>query len=89
MPLVGPALKSKFKATIKAGLQREFAGTADGPPFDPSWEKIASAIADIASDIVDALHNDAQVAPGIPVVGAGGGIPGPMSGATTAPGKIL
>jgi hypothetical protein len=88
MPLVGPALKSKFKSTIMSGLKREFAGTGD-PPFDPSWEKIAAAVADIASDIVDALHNDAQVAPGIPVVGAGGGIPGPMSGATTAPGKIL
>lgn len=30
----------------------------------------------------------AQIAPGIPVVGAGGGVPGPMSGATTAPGVI-
>jgi hypothetical protein len=85
MPLIGPTLKSKFKDTILSALKKEF-GSSE---LDPSLVKIASAVSEIAADIVDALHNDAMVAPGISIVGVGGGIPGPVSGATVAPGKIL
>ena len=80
MPLVGPALKAKFKDSIMAGLKKEFGGTGD---HEPSWEKIASAISEIAVDIVDAMHNDAQVAPGIPTAGS------PAAQVTVGPGKIL
>jgi hypothetical protein len=94
MPLVGPAMKSKFQSTIHSALQREFGGAvAEGknyPPIaDEFWTKLASAISDIANDIVDEIHNNATVVPGQQVVGTGGGVPGPMTGSTVSPGTIL
>jgi hypothetical protein len=94
MPLVGVAIKSKFKDTIYSGLKREFSaavsqGQGYPPVADEFWLKLASAISDIAMDLVDEMHSNAQVLPGQQVVGVGGGIPGPVTGATVSPGKIL
>lgn len=85
-------MKAKFKDTIFAGLKREFgSATAKGDGYSPVAEeflqKLASAISDIAADIVDEMHTNAQIAPGIPVATAGS--PAAQTGATTGPGKIL
>lgn len=92
MPLIAPAIKSKFKDTIYAGLKREFSaaagkGDAYAAVADEFWLKLASAISDIAMDMVTELTTNAMVAPGIPVATAGS--PVAQTGATTAPGKIL
>jgi hypothetical protein len=92
MPLIGPAIKSKFKDTIYSGLKREFSAAAGkGDQYsgvaDEFWLKLASAISDIAMDLVDEMHQNAMVSPGIPVATAGS--PVAQTGATTAPGKIL
>jgi hypothetical protein len=94
MPLVGAAIKSKFKDTIYNGLKREFTASASkGEGYagiaDEFWLKLANAVSDIAMDLVDEMHSNAQVVPGQQVVGVGGAIPGPMTGATVSPGKIL
>lgn len=83
MGLSSSGMKSKFKKRIYNGLKREFSGAAaKGAGFpdvaDEFWEKLASAVADIAEDLVDELQSNAQVAPGIPL--------GP--GVTGGPGKI-
>ena len=44
--------------------------------------------ADIALDNTNLTPPNWQVPPGIAVVGVGGGIPGPMTGATTTPGIV-
>lgn len=92
MALSGSALKAKMRATIKAGLEREFGSEIQkGKDYSPiaqaQWEKMASAIADIAVDIVTAITTQAEVVPGIPVATVGG--PSNQAGATTGPGKIL
>ena len=92
MPLVSASIKAKFKDTIYAGLKREFSpalSKGDGYPgvADEFLMKLASAISDIAADIVDERHSNAQIAPGIPVATAGS--PAAQTGATTGPGKIL
>jgi hypothetical protein len=94
MPLIAPIMKTKFKKTIYNGLKKNFSDAAskgDGFPkvADEFWEKLADAISEIAADIVEEITTNAQVAPGISVVGAGGGVPGPMAGATVSPGKII
>lgn len=88
MPLSGATLKAQMKTTIKAGLQREFAdAVAEGEGYsaeaDAQWEKLASAVADIAVDIVTAITTQAQVAPGIAVTTPAG------PGVTTSPGQII
>lgn len=88
MPLQGPHIKAKFAATIHAGLKREFGASAakgEGypPVADEFWLHLANAISDIAMDIVDEIHSNAQVAPGQQVVTTGG------PGSTASPGKIL
>lgn len=93
MPMVPSALKSKMKATIYDGLKAQFGGaTGEGKEYtgvaDPMWEKMAEAISGIAADIVMEITTNAMVMPGIAIVGVGGGVPGPVSGATSAPGKI-
>jgi hypothetical protein len=92
MPLIGPEMKSKFQKTIKDGLKREFSAVSATKGYsavaEAQWEKLANAISDIALDIVMEITTNAQVLPGIPIAGVGGGVPGPVSGATTAPGKI-
>jgi hypothetical protein len=92
MALVAPAIKSKFKDTIYAGLKREFTaavnqGQGYPPVADEFWLKLADAISDIAMDLVDEMHNNAQVQPGQAVVTAGS--PAAHTGTTVSPGKIL
>jgi hypothetical protein len=92
MPLVSSSIKTKFKDTIYSGLKREFASAAgqgqNYPPIaDEFWLKLASAISDIAMDLVDEIHQNAQVAPGQQVVTAGA--PTNHTGSTVSPGKIL
>jgi hypothetical protein len=87
-------MKAKFQTTIHSGLTRVFASDASqasGYPgvADPFWAKLADAISDIAMDIVTEMQTNAQVVPGQQVVGTGGGVPGPVTGATVSPGKIL
>jgi len=94
MPLIAPAIKAKFKDTIHSGLKREFsaaAGKGDGfpPVADEFWMKLADAISDIAMDLVTEMTTNAMVVPGQQVVGVGGGVPGPVTGSTVSPGKIL
>lgn len=74
-----------MKIRIYNGLKREFsADVAQASGFsgiaDEVWMKLANAISDAAMDIVQDIHNDAQVVPGIP-------IGGPFS-TTIGPGKI-
>lgn len=100
MPLVAEKLKSKLKETIEKNLKDQFAKEAkDNDKAAEMWTKMAEAISHIANDIVDALQQDAEVAPGIQVV-INPGIPtagspaaqttvGPGQGTTTATGKIL
>ena len=95
MPLVAPEMKAKFQDRIHAGLTRVFsadvaAGKGYPPIADPFWNKLADAISDIAMDIVNEIHENAQVVPGqavlIPLTGAPST---PSSGTTISPGKII
>lgn len=92
MPLSGSSIKSKFKKTIYNGLKREFnAAASKGQNFPPIaddfWLKLADAISDIAMDMVDEIHQNAQVSPGQQVATTGS--PTNHTGATVSPGKIL
>ena len=96
MALVGPAIKSKFKSTIHAGLVREFSqaigqGKNYPPVADEFWNKLANAISDIAMDIVDEIHSNAEVVPGQQVVGkaTNASTEGPVVAETASPGKII
>jgi tRNA A37 threonylcarbamoyltransferase TsaD len=87
-------LKQKMKATIYNGLKAKFSSSTSKASgytaiADEQWEKIADVISDIAADIVTEIMTNAEVLPGIAVVGVGGGVPGPVSGSTVSPGKIL
>jgi len=88
VPMQGSALQAKLEKNIFSGLKKEFASVAAPHGFDGDaakfWEKLSKAIAPIAVDIVEHIQQNAQVLPGIPLIG--GAIPGP--GATTGPGKI-
>lgn len=93
MPMNPSALKSKMKQTIYNGLKSQFSSAASkGDGFssvaDEQWQKMAEAISGIAADIVMEITMNAQVMPGIQVVGVGGGVPGPVQGSTAGPGKI-
>lgn len=93
MPMVPAGLKSKLKQRIYNGLKKEFSSAAskgDGFPAvaDEFWMKLAEGISGIAEDIIMEITQNAEVTAGIPIVGVGGGVPGPVSGSTTAPGKI-
>lgn len=92
MPLIAPTIRARFVATIHAGLQREFSpaisqGKNYPPVADEFWLHLANAIADIATDIVDEIHSNAQVVPGQAVVTVGG--PTNQAGTTVSPGKII
>lgn len=100
MPLIGPSIKSRFKTTIYNGLKKNFSAAASkGTGFpavaDEFWMKLADAISDIAADLVDEMHNNAQVVPGqsvtvnVVTVGSPSTQSGPGSGVTVSPGKIL
>ncbi len=95
MPLIAPAIEAKLKDAIFSNLKEAMSpdiSKGDGyeSAANPQLEKLATAIAKaVAKVMVDALTNDAMVAPGQQIVGVGGGIPGPVQGATVSPGKIL
>lgn len=95
MPLVAPEMKAKFQSRIHAGLARVFTpdvseGTGYPPIADPFWEKLADAISDIAMDIVNEIHENAQVVPGQDVLIPATSQPGsPSSGNVISPGKII
>lgn len=93
MPLIGSAIKSKFKQSIYNGLKREFgAAAAKGDGYDSTadefWQKLAEAVSDIALDMVEEITTNAMVMPGQTIVGVGGGVPGPVNGSTVSPGQI-
>ena len=99
MPMNPSGLKSKIKQTIYNGLKAQFGGAASkGKDYagvaDEQWEKMAEAISGIASDIITEITTNAQVMPGISITGIANtvGSPaaqtGPVSGATSSPGKI-
>jgi hypothetical protein len=92
MPLIDAAMKSKFQDRIYNNLKKEFSpsaskGTNYQPVADEFWLKLSRAIADIAIDLVNEIHQNAMVAPGQAVVTAGS--PAAHSGTTVSPGKIL
>ncbi len=95
MPLVAAVIEAKLTQEIYMNLKAAFAAdaaTAKGypPEADEKHRKMAEAIAKgVAKVIVSELQTNAQVAPGIPIAGSGGGVVGPVSGVTTSPGKIL
>jgi hypothetical protein len=90
MPIVPAKLKAAMEVRVYNELKAAFAKDgAQSPDADKNWQAIAKAVSATAEDICLMLLTDVQVAPGQAVVGAGGGIPGPMSGATTSPGKLL
>lgn len=100
MPLVAAKLKNKMKDTLEKALKEQFAKDAkDNEKASEMWTKMAAAISEVAVDIVTAIQQDAEVAPGIQII-VNPGIPtagspaaqttvGPGNGATTATGKIL
>lgn len=100
MPLVAVKLKNKMKDTLEKSLKAKFAKDAkDNDKASEMWGKMAEAISEIAVDIVSAIQQDAEVAPGIQVI-INPGIPtagspaaqvttAPGNGTTTATGKIL
>lgn len=100
MPLVAEKLKSKLKETLEKNLKEQFSkDSKDNEKAAEMWTKMAEAISHIATDIVSALQQDAEVAPGIQVL-INPGIPtagspaaqvttGPGQGTTIATGKIL
>ena len=100
MAMSASGLKSKIKQTIYDGLKAQFGSAAGkGKDYtseaDQQWEKMAEAISGIAADIVTEITSNAQVLPGISITGVANtvGSPaaqsGPVSGATSSPGKIM
>jgi len=100
MPLIAAKLKSAIKTRVYNALEKEFSSDAkDNPKAKEYWKKLASAISEMAEDIVDTLQQDAQVAAGIQVVVNPGQVvatpagPGststPGTASTTSPGKII
>lgn len=88
--LVGTAIKAKYKQRIYDGLKREFGNIKAIPGYgdiaDQYWLKLADAISDIAIDLVNEIHSNAEVVEGIPV--DTNGTPTHHTGVTIAPGKI-
>lgn len=95
MALDGAAIKAKFRNTIHNGLRRVMSEAigkgVDYPPVaDPFWDKLADAISDIAMDLVDEIHSNAEVVPGQQVTGkaSNASTEGPVVAETASPGKI-
>ena len=97
MPLVAEKLKSALKTRIYNALEKEFSkDSKDNPKAKEHWQKMASAISEIAEDIVNTLQQDAQVSAGIPIIvnpgigtASGGATVTPGAGMTSSPGKII
>lgn len=91
MALSSSRMKSLFYNRIYNALQTEFSPEISGAPsYNPQatveWQKLASAISEIAADIVSELQNSAEVKPGIGLTASGAA--GAVSGETVEPGKI-
>ncbi len=91
MALVASKIKAKYKQRIYNGLKREFSqytSPREGfPPIaDEVWMKLADAISDVAIDLVEEIHTNAEVIPGILVDTTG--TPAHHTGKTVSPGKI-
>ena len=90
MALVAAVVKKKVEAALVSALAREFKEEiAQNSSAAASHKKLAAAIADAAEVIVTEILTTCQVMPGQSVVGAGGGVPGPMSGSTVSPGTLM
>lgn len=93
MPLVIPSIESKLKSAIFENLKKEFKpDISRGENYSAEAErhlrKIANAVAKgVAQVIVEAIQNDAQVAPGQAVVTSGS--PSNHAGSVVSPGRIL
>ena len=94
MALQAAEMKARFQTRIHSGLRRVFSrfvaqGKGYPPIADEMWELLADALSDIAIDIVNEIHQNAEVVPGqavvIPVTSATGS---PSAGTTVSPGKI-
>jgi hypothetical protein len=79
MPLVLPTLQQQLEAAFTTAFSNKSA----------SPETAAKVLALQIATAVDAYIRTAQVQPGQLVVGSGGGVPGPMAGATTTPGSLF
>jgi hypothetical protein len=92
MALNASDMKAAFQARIYAGLQRVFGpeaseGTNYSPEAQKQWRMMADAISDLAMDLVTQIQTNAQVIPGIQVVGTSV-TGGPVTATTVTPGTI-
>jgi hypothetical protein len=88
MPLVESEIAAKLEPEIFNNLKEAIPPPA--PEQSDMLQKMAGAIAKaVAKVLVAEMTQNAQVMPGQAIVGVGGGVPGPVSGATVSPGKIL
>ena len=78
MPLVPTVLQTQ----IQAAFIKAFNSKTATP------EQMATQLSLDLTIAIDAYIKSAQVNPGQLVVGSGGGVPGPMTGATTTPGTL-
>ena len=78
MALVPTTLQTQ----IQAAFLKAFANKTGTP------ETMAAMLAADLTLAIDTYIKSAQVNPGQLVVGSGGGVPGPMAGATTTPGNL-
>lgn len=79
MALVLSVLQQQLEAAFTTAFNNKSA----------SPEVAAKVLALQIATAVDAYIKTAQVQPGQLVVGSGGGVPGPMAGATTTPGTLF
>ncbi len=92
MALNSNEMKSRFEATIYAGLVRVFSSdVAQGQGYPPiaeqAWHQLADALSDIAMDIVNEIQENAQVQVGIQVETTGNAEA--QAGQTVTLGKII
>jgi hypothetical protein len=91
MPFTGsaPTLKQFIIANM---YDQGLMNVNDPPEAQDSLMKLATALSDACEQWILASGASSivgTIAPGQMVVGAGGGVPGPMTGSTTTPGSIL
>lgn len=94
MALVPAAMQADLDSEIYNNLKEAMApDVSKGQNYesvaDAQLHKMATAIAKaVAKVVIQHITSNAMVLPGQSVVGAGGGVPGPMTGATVSPGQI-
>jgi len=72
--------------TLQVQIQAAFIKAFNSKTANP--EQMAEQLSFDLTVAIDAYIKSAQVNPGQLVVGSGGGVPGPMAGATTTPGTL-